>query len=155
MLEASADTIPLRASGTPATAVAVRASPRRIAAPTPALQTQIQTAEEDGFHYVTSLPAGLLGLLGSDDWDVELDQGAKGRILFHLAVTLVHELVHALFWERERLADQAADADRNENVNVNTEEPYFRPEDAQRELGEAWERWFFGGVLEIDRKSVV
>jgi hypothetical protein len=134
MLAASADTIPLRA-------VAGRASRRRSATSTPALQT----AEEDGFHYVTSLPAELLELLGSDDWDGELDPGARCRVLLHLAVTLVHKLVHALFWERGRCADEAVDVD----VNVNTEEPYFRAEDALRELVEAWERWFFGGVLEM------
>lgn len=71
-----------------------------------------------------------------DVWPM-LPQAAQLRVLFSLAVTLVHELVHALFYDR--WLDGCAEEE---------EEVYFDVEhDVQNELGFAWERWMFGGIL--------
>lgn len=64
-----------------------------------------------------------------------------------LASTLVHELVHALYWERQRKAVEEGRL----ILKAFIEEPYFEARDAQREVEEAWERWVFwrGGGYEV------
>ena len=70
-----------------------------------------------------------------DLWPV-LSKGAQDRVLLMLAVAFVHELVHALFYDRD--ADHLHCDD----------EVYFDPDnDAKNELGFAWEKWMFGGIL--------
>ena len=70
-----------------------------------------------------------------DLWPM-LPKGAQDRTLFLLAVTFVHELVHALFYDRD------ADGLHSD------EEVYFDPHnDAENELGFAWEKWMFGGIV--------
>ena len=86
---------------------------------------------------ITNTSTGAANPSTIDLWPL-LDIQAQQRILLSLAVTFMHELVHTVWTER-------CDKRREKSGG---HEPYFDPvADKQNELGFAWERWMFGGVL--------
>jgi hypothetical protein len=66
------------------------------------------------------------------------------RLLFALAVDLVHELCHLLYWERFLHLTYSPP-----NGHQLDRDPYFDLSHPQKELGHAWEYYFFGMKLMI------
>jgi hypothetical protein len=66
-------------------------------------------------------------------------------VLMTLAVTIVHELCHCFWFIRMSKETREGTYHRFDTWK----EPYWRVEDPEREVGRAWEDWFFGGVVEM------
>ena len=81
----------------------------------------------------------------------QLETALKQRVLLSLAVTLVHEHAHLVFkrrvWDEYWLKYDAAPHDQRGNL---IPDPIYDAADPKAELGFAWERYAFGGLVHQD-----
>lgn len=67
----------------------------------------------------------------------------RHRLLFHFAMTLLHELAHVVLRKRRQ-----NDLVRHVRMgSLMDPEPLFEPHHVTAELGHAWETWAFGGTM--------
>lgn len=76
--------------------------------------------------------------IGSNDW-VNLHYSKQMNILFKLTIDLVHEIAHLLYWER--YPNFRIPPTYPHEID---QDPYWDLSDRRKEVGTAWENWFFG-----------
>ena len=112
-------------------------------------------ANEDGSRVqLSQIHPSYLAFFSRDDYD-DLDTDRKNRALLSLAVTLVHEVVHALFSYRVHKAELrgSVHATIKEYFCAGIREVQFHPTNLEVELGYAWEHFLFGYIISDDVDS--
>ena len=79
-----------------------------------------------------------MDLIGSPDWP-NLHHSKQMNILFKLAIDLVYETCHLLYWER--FPNFIRPPIHPHEID---QDPYWDLSEPRKEVGTAWERWFFG-----------
>jgi hypothetical protein len=101
---------------------------------------QSQSCFTERCRYSIQIGSDLTGAICGPQWNKMTAQNRR-YVNFQLATTLLHELAHVAWYRRwwdEIVLDDTA----------RTEEAVLSHDEEQVELGQSWERWFFGGALQ-------
>ena len=100
---------------------------------------ELHTTFQERCRYAIGIGSILSDVICQPQWH-RISAQTRRYYNFQLAATLVHELAHVA-WRCRRWDDLLQDP------GAEPEEAVLSPSEEQIELGQSWEKWFFGGEL--------